>query len=469
MNRDHGSEVESIRTGLENSRNLSSESLRNLCSENLRNSGETSPLGLSNSRINRKHSPPSSTQTFISANEHISNLLQSKKMSESTSDMSVSSVDSSFVSPQNRRKRTTSANLGEFDLNAKGLSRSSSTLSLSTGLPPLDSLLKKLREGLCGKVYSGWYTERRYIDPIERYKDVIVVDRGEAEVIKVIRSAVRRSIKILGENAFVGFAFAEDECRLYVNLGPPTSVAQFPFGHFWFQVRQVTFIQNVGFCLDLSVIRQFMKSDEETCFKCRQRELEVVVPEPVKLDSLGSAAADIKARIEVVMKDALNEYWHPTDAVRSFTPHLNYQNLVKLVKLVCVLMMAMLAGIYSGLKHAGNFMLKTLHELAFIVERSTPLALGTLNILSKVVGGFYLLVAMIWRDSTKPANRGGQGVPGPSPLKALSAPKLPATPMIRSAAYPGTSASQGAYSRASARPSPLNSAMDNMYSSHRNY
>ena len=91
MNREHGSEVQSLRSdgrqppllataapqthggGLENARNASSESLRSLANENLRKSSETtSPLGLSNSLlVGRKHSPPSATQTFISANEHI--------------------------------------------------------------------------------------------------------------------------------------------------------------------------------------------------------------------------------------------------------------------------------------------------------------------------------------------------------------------------------------------------------------
>ena len=32
------------------------------------------------------------------------------------------------------------------------------------------------------------------------------------------------------------------------------------------------------------------------------------------------------------------------------------------------------------------------------MSRSTPFALGALNMVSKLVGGFYLLVAMIWKD-----------------------------------------------------------------------
>lgn len=39
-----------------------------------------------------------------------------------------------------------------------------------------------------------------------------------------------------------------------------------------------------------------------------------------------------------------------------------------LVKLCCVLVLALFTGIVSGLKVGGNFVLKTLHELAFLGE-----------------------------------------------------------------------------------------------------
>lgn len=287
-----------------------------------------------------------------------------------------------------------------------------------------------MREKLCGQIFSGWYTERRYIESIERYRDLIVVDQGENIVIKQVKYAIRKSSKVLGDNTYIGLAIADDECRLFVNLGASSSVAQYPFGHFWFQVRNVSFLPNIGYNLEIVVIRQFMKSDGESCWRCRRRDLESTNQAPVKLDSLGSALEDAKNRIGAELSKALDEYWHPTEVVGNVKPHLKTENFVKLVKMLCVLVMIVFTAIVSGFKHGGNFALKILHELAFLVERSTPLALGTLNVLSKVVGGFYLLVAMIWRDTTKKPmgvpvpNRGppGSGVPPAQP--ALRGPEL---------------------------------------------
>ncbi|XP_023349638.1 uncharacterized protein LOC111718309 [Eurytemora carolleeae] len=491
----NGSEVESVRS------NNGFETARNKSAENLRNLSQVSPLGMS--KNNRKYSPGlpgPSAQTFISANDHISNLLQSKH-SGSTSDMSVSSVESSMVSPTNRRRRTLSTNLSEVDSSSKGnLSRSSSTLSLaSTGVQPLDSILKHLRDGLCGQVFSGWYTERRFIDPIERYKDVLVVDQGETPIVKQVRYAIRKSAKVLGENTFIGFSYQkdEDECKIFVNLGSSSSVAQYPFGHFWFQIRQIIFLPNVGFCCDIYVLRQFLVSDEQSCWRCRQRELNVSNQPPVKLDSLGATLQDIRSRegvlqdicsrvsqlsvsnqppvkldslratlqdirsrVEGVVSQILEEHWHPTQSLNNVLPYLSYENAVKLGRLCCVLLMAMLAGILSGLKLGANFMLRTLHELAFLVERSTPLALGTMNILSKLVGGFYLLVAMIWRDSTRPQppTTNQRTISGIQPV--LSGPSLRP---IRHSPPP--------FTRPSSSPSsaPPLSAMDKMFSSNKNY
>ena len=39
---------------------------------------------------------------------------------------------------------------------------------LNQGLKEKSLILFAVRDGLCGQVFSGWYTERRFIDPIER-------------------------------------------------------------------------------------------------------------------------------------------------------------------------------------------------------------------------------------------------------------------------------------------------------------
>ena len=60
------------------------------------------------------------------------------------------------------------------------------------------------RERISGCLFSGWYTERRYVDAIDRYRDVVLVDSIEALIIKQVKYAIRKCGKILSENSFIG-------------------------------------------------------------------------------------------------------------------------------------------------------------------------------------------------------------------------------------------------------------------------
>ena len=76
-------------------------------------------------------------------------------------------------------------------------------------------------------------------------------------------------------------------------------------------------------------------------------------------------------------------------------------SLANLAPRVLVLLLAGLTGLVAGIKQLSRFTLRALRELAKFTERSTPLALGALNMVGKVFGGAYLLIAMIWRDSVQ--------------------------------------------------------------------
>ena len=55
------------------------------------------------------------------------------------------------------------------------------------------------------------------MDAIERYKDVIVIDGVEADTIKQIKYAIRKSKKILADNCYIGLALGGQEV-LFVSI-----------------------------------------------------------------------------------------------------------------------------------------------------------------------------------------------------------------------------------------------------------
>jgi len=419
----------------------------------------SSPMSLRSRKISN---PNSSSFSFLSASDHISSL-QHSKMSDSASDLSESNTPIS--TPLLGRKRTSSNNF-ETDKFPAGsistMSRSSSTLSLcsnvsqaSSGVAPLDRLLKHLRDRISGSLFSGWYTERRYVDAIDRYRDVILVDSVEALIIKQVKYAIKKCGKILAENSFIGLTDVDNECRLFINFGAPGAEASHAFGHYWFQLRSINFIPNVGFALEVVVVRQFVTTDSESCWRCQARARESDTDPPVKIDSIGAALLDMRSRLYHVSAEVLTEVWQPQSYWTKLRPMLTLTNMIHVAKLFMVLILALFTGMVAGVKQLAQFSLRLLHELANLVDRSTPLALGALNIMSKVVGGAYLLIAMIWKDTVK------KPVGGPAPIR----PPITSLPPMRTALPPPPDMGrQVNHSRPDTR-----GAMDNMYSQGRNW
>jgi len=306
------------------------------------------------------------------------------------------------------------------------------------------------------------------MEAIDRYRDVLLVDSSEALIVKQVRYIIKKSAKIIGENAYVGVKYDEDECKLYLSQFKSSSRSRVtsnhesshPFGRYWFQISSVNFIQNQGFIFDIRIIRPFTNSDNETCWQCKLREKQAKSAPPVKIESFSDAFDDMKSRSSAVFNEVIVNVGHPSLWYEKLRPHITVKNVWRLCKFLLVLILAALAGLWSGVKHVANFLLRVIHELAFLVDRSTPLALGALNILSKVVGGFYLLVAMVWKDvrTNKPEPR-----PQQPPVRSLAPPpqRLPAI-----TATGLESARQRTRTPVQSRDTSFSdaSAMDNMYS-----
>ena len=58
--------------------------------------------------------------------------------------------------------------------------------------PDIETYITKLH----GAIFSGWYTERIWIDDLKMYLDEIKIDEDEVQMIKNLRSVNRRMKKI---------------------------------------------------------------------------------------------------------------------------------------------------------------------------------------------------------------------------------------------------------------------------------
>lgn len=75
-------------------------------------------------------------------------------------------------------------------------------------------------------------------------------------------------------------------------------------------------------------------------------------------------------------------------------------NAKRVVWFMAVLIVACVTGILHSIRFVGDYSLKLLREMSVFIQASTPLFIAVIEFLAKCVGGFYLLIAMMWRGSS---------------------------------------------------------------------
>lgn len=79
---------------------------------------------------------------------------------------------------------------------------------------------------------------------------------------------------------------------------------------------------------------------------------------------------------------------------------INRQSIIEVLRFISLLIVSLFAGSTQIVKYVGVFTIKLFERVTWLVHTLTPVALGLIDLSSKIIGGFYLLIAMIWKDST---------------------------------------------------------------------
>lgn len=88
------------------------------------------------------------------------------------------------------------------------------------------------------------------------------------------------------------------------------------------------------------------------------------------------------------------------EIMTNFASVITLPNAKRAVCFMAVLIVACVTGILHSIRYVGDFSLKFLREMSVFIEASTPLFIAVIEFFAKCVGGFYLLIAMMWRGSS---------------------------------------------------------------------
>ncbi|KAK3922879.1 Trigger factor [Frankliniella fusca] len=280
------------------------------------------------------------------------------------------------------------------------------------------------------RLFLGHYQERRYVDYLGVYRDMVVLHSSETELkveVDRVQSKLRR---FYGDGKWLGITCPD-------TIGAPaaghcfwTKLEEVAFGFYWFQIKKICF-QDREIVIRLKVIRavreeiafpvistSFSHNITENVDSLKARicaglnSLKENEAESSKSDKSPSANAGIK-NVEGSSRNLFASSGIGKEENDSFpdtvTKTLKLEDILVLLRFLLsswreiFTFLCMAAnGLGKCVEYVGDFSIKLIHEVSFLIRSLTPIFLAIIELVGKIIGGLYLLIAMIFRGPPPP-------------------------------------------------------------------
>lgn len=244
-----------------------------------------------------------------------------------------------------------------------------------------------VKDLLKSRIFLGRYLERRLTDQRIGYRDIVLISPAEVELKRDLVEAHHKLRLAFPNIHWIGVTDGEQ-------IGYPSSVCIWteidnqPFGPFWFQIRSIKYRED-----EVIVILKSLRHISDAFL-----EIEPVLTGSTK--NLYNTTVNQPDSSVATLNETYNEI------ISTLKGALSIRNLKEFVTFLVAFVIAVFTGGNAFINFLGNFILALIREVSVLVKNSTPMFLGFLDFMSKIVGGFYILVAMFFKPSNPvPQNR----------------------------------------------------------------
>lgn len=256
---------------------------------------------------------------------------------------------------------------------------------------------------LIDRIFMGDYQEKRYVAKLNSYKDLIVLNRQE-QILAGDFSKVKN--QILNDNLNAWFGFTEPN-----EIGAPAGhclwttldesnqnkadAASIVFGEYWFQIKGVRFDINA---MEIQVII------------LRPIDPASTMPSGLTISSIAQQALEVDTQKiqqyiqnNIIEVDWMNLFrqWKVSFnqmAYRFISTEITWGNFIHCIQLLGIFFIAFVKLSVHFVHCVGDYTLRLVSELTKLTKATSPIVLAIINLLSKMIGGLYILVAMVWKD-----------------------------------------------------------------------
>lgn len=236
------------------------------------------------------------------------------------------------------------------------------------------------------RTFLGHYQENRLVQSLQAYRALVVIsstDESLAKDMQIVRQRIKSFYSHKQPEYWMGFTDAS-------MIGVPhghciwTELDGIPFGEYWFQIKTIRFRDSEAL-IKLKMLKPMQDVEESI-------RLEHKIKEKQCAGDAGQIANNFQELFEM-WRRSCSEYF-----LWLFSQQITAHNIASVLKFICLLVLAAGTASYHGLMYLGEFTLKFMAEFRKLIDVSMPIILKALDLLSKTIGGIFLLVAMVWRD-----------------------------------------------------------------------
>lgn len=272
------------------------------------------------------------------------------------------------------------------------------------------------KQMLKNRIFLGHYQEKRYVNKLGTYKDLIVMNRNEQilcdDIVKVqLRIANFYAEQIDGvDDLWLGFTHpntigAPAAYCIWTTLNGDSNTTTAmdstnAFGEYWFQIKTIKF-HDAHTEIQLKVLRPVNNLTNAS----------FALPNAIDCDSANDLINYVQNSISTVEWAQLFSQWQTAinqNVYRFATEQVTVENMKNVVRIIGVLLLLLMTASIQLVHYMGEFSLKFLHEFSRFLHVATPIIIALIETMGKIVGGLYILIAMSIRGQPQPVHNRGR-------------------------------------------------------------
>ncbi|KAH8417211.1 hypothetical protein KR222_006407, partial [Zaprionus bogoriensis] len=309
-------------------------------------------------------------------------------------------------------------------------------------MPPEELAMQSLTKQLYkSRLFRGVYLERCFVEQLGGYRDVIALQSSERDLEKQLLASttqLQMFYQRFVPNMWVGIT--KGNVGSYKNTPHPaqldtcvwTELNDLAFGEYWFSIKSIRFR-----CNEVQLKLKMIREVEPDTLPVTRRSLSLKKSSPRRAltadnssDPAGASAEAIVCEEQapaIGLADFLEvlQQWRQsviTTIYEFMANDVNKHNIMGTIRFLGLLLFSIVSGAAVALRFMGIFAVRFLFELSRFTHTATPIVFKLIEFVNKLVGAFFILLTMIWKDLV--VNRGGpvpkQPLEGSNGLKRLT-------------------------------------------------